>query len=106
MKLKGDFELVDVDQFEKKVIAHGETEARLGKILEQSESVNYIFQFLMEETTEDDVVKNMVETFEADEADIRADVHSIICGLRQTGYRSADGLGRLSRTKPYYGSLF
>ena len=69
MKLKGDFELVDVDQFEKKVIAHGETEARLGKILEQSESVNYIFQFLMEETTEDDVVKNMVETFEADEED-------------------------------------
>ena len=90
MKLKGDFELIDVDQFEKKVIAHGETEARLGKILELCECVNYIFQFLMEVRSEEDVVKNMVETFEADEADIRADVHSIICGLRQTGYLSED----------------
>ena len=86
MKLKGDFELVDVDEFEKKVVAHGEAEERVGKILESSESVNYIFQFLMKDTTVDEVVKNMVETFEAPEDDIREDVNMIVNGLRSLGF--------------------
>lgn len=86
MKLKGDFELVDKDEFEKKVIAHGAAEERFGSFLEQSESGNYIFQYLMEDTTEDEVVRKMLEVFEAPEADLREDVHSVVSGLRELGF--------------------
>ncbi len=86
MKLKGDFELIQKDEFEKEVIAHGETEERLGNILRSSETINYIFQFLMEDTTEDEVVKKMTETFEAPEGQIREDVDMIVGGLRTLGY--------------------
>ena len=86
MKLKGDFELVDVDKFEKKVVAQGEAKERFGEFLESSESGNYIFQFLMEDTTVDEVVKKMCDTFEAPEADIREDVNTIIDGLRALGF--------------------
>lgn len=86
MRLKGDFELIDVDQFEKKVVAHGAAGERFGSFLEASESGNYIFQFLMEDTTVDEVVKKMCDTFEAPEADIREDVNTIVDGLRTMGF--------------------
>lgn len=86
MKLKGEFELIDKDEFEKSVIAHGEAEQRFGQFLASSESGNYIFQYLMEDTTEEEVVKKMTEVFEAPEEEISEDVHSIVCGLRQLGY--------------------
>ena len=86
MRLVGDFELVDVDQFEKKVIAHGDAEERFGSFLEASESGNYIFQFLMEDTTIDEVIRKMCDTFDAPEADIREDVNTIVDGLRALGY--------------------
>lgn len=86
MKLKGEFELVDKDEFEKKVIAHGEAEERFGSFLEQSESGNYIFQYLMEDTTEEEVVRKMLEVFEAPEEDLKEDVHSVVIGLRDLGF--------------------
>ncbi|MBQ8934105.1 MAG: PqqD family protein [Lachnospiraceae bacterium] len=86
MKLKGDFELIQKDEFEKEVIAHGEAEERLGNILRSGETTNYIFQFLMEDTTEDEVVKKMTETFEAPEDQIREDVEMIVRGLRTLGF--------------------
>ena len=86
MKLKGEFELVPVDEFEKKVIAHGEAEKAFGKFLEASESGNYMFQFLMKDTTEEEVVKNMCLTFEAPEEEIREDVQAVVNGLRNMGF--------------------
>lgn len=88
MKLKGDFELIDKkdDQFEKVVVAHGAAGERFGTFLESSESGNYIFQFLMEDTTEEEIVKKMLDTFEAPEEDIKEDVHTIVCGLRDLGF--------------------
>ncbi len=86
MKLKGEFELRDKDQFEKEVVAHGEAGEHFGRFLAASESGNYIFQYLMEDTTEDEVVKKMLEVFEAPEQDIREDVHAVVEGLRQTGF--------------------
>ena len=86
MKLKGEFELVDKDEFEKSVIAHGDAEVRFGRFLESSESGNYIFQYLMEDTTEEEVVKKMVEVFEAPEQEIAEDVHYIVSSLRELGF--------------------
>ena len=86
MKLKGEFELVPVDEFEKKVVAHGEAEQIFGNVLAASESVNYVFQFLMNETSEEEVVNNMKKTFEAPEEDIKEDVHTVINALRNKGF--------------------
>ena len=90
MKLIGEFELIDKDEFEKKVIAHGEAGERFGSFLETSESGNYIFQYLMEDTTEEEVVKKMTEVFEAPEEMLREDVHAIVEGLRATGFLKED----------------
>lgn len=88
MKLKGDFELKEKedDKFEKVVVAHGAAGERFGAFLASSESGNYIFQFLMEDTTEEEVVRKMMDTFEAPEEDIKEDVHAIVSGLRDLGF--------------------
>ena len=54
-------------------------------LVQGNKSVDTILNCLLSETTEEDIVKAMLEKYDGDEADIRADVADILAKLRSIG---------------------
>lgn len=84
MKLKKEIVLGSVDGNDF-AIATGRLSKKLGGIINNNKTANYIFQLLEKEQTEDSLVAAMCEKYDAPEEIIRTDVREILGQMKALG---------------------
>ena len=85
MKLKEGFILHNVGA-EHMVVATGETAKQFNGLVRNNATANYIFELLLEDITEEQVVEAMLEKYDASREQVTADVNSMICQMRKAGF--------------------
>lgn len=85
MKLKDGFILHNVGN-EHMVVATGDAVKDFNGLVRNNETANFIYQQLMEDTTEDAIVEAMLKEYDAPRDVIAADVHKIIEKVRLAGF--------------------
>lgn len=68
------------------VVATGQARQNFHGLIRNNATADTLFELLMEETTEDDLVAAMCQRYDADSARIAADVHHMLDRLRQAGF--------------------
>ena len=84
MKLKQGFILHDTGG-EHMVVATGEAGKSFNGLIRNNDTANFIFQQLMNDTTEEKIVDAMLEQYDAPREVVAADVHRIIVQIREAG---------------------
>lgn len=84
MKLKKEIVLGSIDGNDF-AIATGSLSRKIKGIINNNSTANYIFQLLQNEQTEDSIVENMCQKYDAPEDVIRADVKEILAQLDSLG---------------------
>ena len=85
MKLKYDFETMEMDDQFVAVPVGEEAEDALHGIIKLNESAAVIFDLLKKETTEDAIVEAMKKDYNASEEQIREYVHGFVDNLAKQG---------------------
>ena len=67
------------------VVATGEAGKSFNGLIRNNDTANFIFQQLMNDTTEEKIVDAMLEQYDAPREVIAADVHRIIVQIREAG---------------------
>ncbi len=84
MKLKDGFMLHEVDG-EYMVVATGKAAEQFNGLIRNNKTANFIYQQLLEETTEEAIIEAMLQKYEAQREKIAEDVHNIITQMRNAG---------------------
>ncbi len=85
MKLKSGFVLHDVGTGHI-AVATGEASENFSGLVRNNDTAHFIFTCLMQETTEEDIVKAMMEEYDAPQKTIEKDVHDMIARFRDEGF--------------------
>lgn len=85
MKLKEGFILHDVGE-QHMVVAVGKAGKVFSGMIRNNASANRIFQLLMEETSEEQIVDVMFAEYDAEKEQIAKDVHEVIAQIRKEGF--------------------
>lgn len=85
MKLKQGFIRHNVGG-EHMAVATGEARKAFQGLVRNNATADALFELLMEETTEEQLVHTMCQRYDADPARIAADVHQMVERLRQLGF--------------------
>ena len=84
MKLKDGFVLQDVGE-EHMAVATGEAGKAFSGLIRNNATADFIYYELLQETTEEHIVDQMCERFDAPRKQIAADVHQVIEKVREAG---------------------
>jgi len=84
MRLKSDFELVDIAG-EKLAVPVGATASTFDGVVALSEAAFYLLGALKEPKTEEDLISLLTQSYEVDDATARADVDSFVGSLLSVG---------------------
>jgi hypothetical protein len=84
MKLKKGF-ITHTIQSTQVMVAAGSAAGTFNGIVRSNETAAFIVDCLKEETTEEDIVKRLTDTYEVDTDKAQNDVHNIIEKLKQIG---------------------
>lgn len=68
------------------VVATGEAGESFHGMIRNNKTADYIFELLMQETTEEEIVKAVCEKFHAEASVVSADVHHLLDQIRQAGF--------------------
>lgn len=85
MKLKEGFLLHHVGE-EHMVVATGEAGKVFHGLVRNNATANFIFERLLQETTEEQIVSEMMEKYDASKEQIASDVKRIIQQIREAGF--------------------
>ncbi len=85
MKLKEGFILHDVGG-QHMAVTTGAAADSFNGMVRNNDTANFIFQLLMEDTTEEAIVDQMVQRYNAPRERIAADVHNCIQKMRENGF--------------------
>ncbi len=85
MKLKSGFVLHTIGE-EHMVVATGEAAKTFNGLVRNNETANFIFEQLMEETTEEQIIAKICEQYEAPIEVVTADVKRVVNEIRQAGF--------------------
>ncbi len=83
MRLKNTYEIMDVEG--QSVAIPTDEDDEFKGMVKLNKTAKEIFELLQEETTEEDIVKNMMEKFDVSEDVLAADVHRIIIKFKERG---------------------
>ncbi|MDD6308924.1 MAG: PqqD family protein [Clostridia bacterium] len=84
MKLKEGFILRELCG-ENIVVATGEASQSFNGMIRSNETAKFIFDQLMQETTEEEIVAAMAKEYEAPKEVLEEDVHALIQTIREAG---------------------
>ena len=85
MKLKEGFLLHDVGE-DHMMVATGEASKVFNGLVRNNKTAAFIFQQLMNDTTEEQIVDAMLEEYNAPRERIEADVHKVIMQIQEAGF--------------------
>lgn len=85
MKLKEGFILHDVGE-EHMVVATGEAGKHFNGLIRNNSTANEIYRMLLKETTEEQIVEEMLKKYEVSKEVVNKDVHNIIEQIRKAGF--------------------
>jgi len=84
MKLKEGFMLHKVDN-EYMVVATGKAAEQFNGLIRNNKTADFIYQQLLKETTEEEIIEAMLQKYDAPREKITEDVHKIITQMRNAG---------------------
>ncbi len=67
-------------------VATSEASKDFHGLIRNNETADYLFELLMNETSEEELVDNMCKRYDADRKQIEADVHELLECLKKTGF--------------------
>ena len=85
MKLKEGFILHNVGD-EHMVVATGEAGKLFNGLVRNNSTANFIFEKLLKETSEEQIVEAMLEKYDASREQIASDVKRVINQIREAGF--------------------
>lgn len=85
MKLKKGFILHDVGE-EHMVVATGEAGKHFNGIIRNNSTANDIYRLLLEETSEEKIVEEMLKKYQVSREIVSKDVHRVIEQIREAGF--------------------
>ena len=85
MKLKEGF-IVHSVQGEEMMVATGKAAAAFNGLVRQNKTASFILNLLMEDITEEQIVKNVCCQYEVDEAAAAADVRQFLASVQEAGF--------------------
>jgi len=85
MKLKDDYILYNASDVETIAVATGDEAENFNGLLRANETAGSVLEYLKEETTAEEIVKRMLEEYDASEEDIRAGITDVLNSLRSIG---------------------
>ena len=85
MKLKEGFILHNVGD-EHMVVATGEAGKQFNGLVRNNGTANFIFEQLLQETTQEQIVDAMLEKYDASREQITSDVKRIVKQIREAGF--------------------
>lgn len=85
MKLKEGFILHDVGD-EHMVVATGKAGIHFNGLIRNNSTANDIYRILLNETTEEQIVAEMLKKYQVSQETVRKDVHRIIEQIRKEGF--------------------
>lgn len=85
MKLKDGFVLHNVGD-EHMVVATGEAGKFFNGLIRNNGTANFIFEQLLQDTTEEQIVDAMLERYDASREQIAADVKRVVGQIREAGF--------------------
>ena len=68
------------------VVATGQAGEDFHGMVRNNKTADYIFELLMQETTEEEIIKAVCEKFHADVSVVTGDVHHLLNQIRQAGF--------------------
>lgn len=68
------------------LVAAGEAGKEFHGLVRNNKTADYIFELLMQETTEEEIVKAVCARFHADETVVAKDVHQMLEKIREAGF--------------------
>ena len=77
--------IIDNSSGEHIAVATGEASLVFNGLIKNNSTANFLFKQLMKETTEEKLVRSLLEKYDVSEETARKDVHNFIAKLRETG---------------------
>lgn len=84
MKLKKGM-ITDSSSGEFIAVATGEASLVFNGLIKNNATANFLFKQLMKETTEEKLVRSLLEKYDVSEETAKKDMHNFIAKLRETG---------------------